>query len=62
MQTIPAERVWLTPAQAAEYVQVHPNTVYDWIKVYGLRHRRVGRMIRIRRDWLDAFLEQGTQE
>ena len=55
----PEEPVWLTPRQAAEYLGVGVDTVYDACSAGGLKHVKLGyRTIRVRRDWIDRWAEE----
>jgi excisionase family DNA binding protein len=48
--------VWLTPREAAEYLGVGVDLIYDGCAAGGLKHTRLGhRTIRLRREWLDAL-------
>jgi excisionase family DNA binding protein len=47
---------WLTIDQTSEYAQVSRRTIEVWLKD-GLRFSRVGRTVRIRREWIDEYLE-----
>ncbi len=51
---------WLTVAQASAYAGLSRDTIYTACERAELRHVRVGgrRAIRIRPDWIDAWLEQ----
>jgi excisionase family DNA binding protein len=53
--------VWLRLEQAAKLAQVHPATLRREIARGRLRHARVGgrKAIRIRPEWIDAWLEEG---
>ena len=53
---------WLTLQQAAGSVQTHEATLRREIRKGRLRAARVGgrRSIRLRRSWLDAWLEDST--
>ena len=50
---------WLTVAQAAEYIQTGPKIIYAAIKAGHLKAAHIGgrRDIRLRREWLDAYVE-----
>lgn len=52
---------FLTVDQAAELLQVHPNTVYLWLQDGKLIGAKIGRTLRIRRSDIDAFWEQTKQ-
>ena len=55
-------KTWLTVAEAAEYAGVSRDTIYTACERRELRHARLGgrRAIRLKRDWIDAWLEQHT--
>ncbi len=47
----------MTAAEAAEYLQVHIKTLYEWIKAGDLAVVKLGpRSTRVRKSDLDAFL------
>src|SRR5207302_8410779 len=59
-------KIWLTVAEGADYAGVSRDTIYTACERRELQHARVGgrRAIRVKRDWIDAWLEQharGTQ-
>jgi excisionase family DNA binding protein len=47
---------WLDVKAAGAYVGFSEKTIRRACATRGLRHVRVGRSIRIRREWLDAWL------
>lgn len=49
-------RKWFTAKEAAEYMGMHPETVYTLLRRRELRGVKVGRRWRVRRDWCDAYL------
>lgn len=51
--------VWLTAPEAAEYLRVGLNTFFAECRAKRIRHARVGgrKAIRVKREWLDEFLE-----
>lgn len=54
---------WLTVAEGAAHAGLSRDTLYTACERGELRHVRVGgrRTIRLRADWIDAWLEQHTQ-
>ena len=57
-------RAWLTVAEAVQYAAVSRDTIYTACERGELRHVRVGgrRSIRLRAEWIDAWLERGARE
>ena len=51
---------WLTHRQGGKYVQANEATLRREIQRGRLRHARIGgrKSIRLRRSWLDAWLEE----
>ena len=52
---------WRVSAKdAASYLAVHEHYIYDAVAAGTLRHTRLSgkRTIRVRRDWLDEWMEQ----
>jgi excisionase family DNA binding protein len=56
-------KIWLTVAEGAEYCGLSKDTIYAACERGELRHARVGgrRAIRLRSEWIDAWLEQFTR-
>ena len=55
---IVAASTWITPRQAAEYLGVGVDTIYDACMAGGLKHVKLGRRtIRLRREWIDRWAE-----
>lgn len=54
---------WLTVAEGAAYVGLSRDTIYTACERGELQHVRVGgrRAIRLRTDWIDAWLERHIQ-
>lgn len=53
-------KIWLTVAEGAEYAGVSRDTIYTACERRELPHARLGgrRAIRLRREWIDSWLEQ----
>lgn len=47
---------WLSINSAAAYAEVSRRTLSKWINDEGLEHVRKGKTVRIKPEWLDAFL------
>ena len=57
------QTVWLTPREAAVYLGVGVETIYDACAAGGLKHSRLGRRtIRLKREWLDAWAEEHVRQ
>ena len=58
------ESPWLTVPKAAAHAAVSRDTIYMACERGELRHVRVGgrRAIRLRAEWVDAWLERGMRE
>ena len=58
-----AEGTWLTPRQAAQYLKVGVDTIYDACAAGGLKHVKLGyRTIRLRREWIDGWADERAKE
>ena len=57
-------KTWLTVAEGAEYSGVSRDTIYTACERRELRHARIGgrRAIRLKPEWIDAWLERHTQD
>lgn len=49
-----------TPSTAADYLHINVRTVRNFIRDGRLRAARVGRAYRIRRAWLDEFVDRNA--
>jgi excisionase family DNA binding protein len=56
-------KTWLTVAEGAEHSGVSRDTIYTACERNELRHVRVGgrRAIRLKAEWIDAWLERHTR-
>lgn len=54
------EAAILTAPEAAEAMRVHLQTVQALIRRGELRAARVGRVYRIKREWLDQYLDRAS--
>jgi excisionase family DNA binding protein len=58
VERVPAEQTaggFLTVSEAATLLSVCERTVYDALRVGRLRGRKIGRLWRTKREWLDDF-------
>jgi len=52
------QAAWLTPREAAAYLHVGVDTIYDACAAGRLRHSKLGyRTIRMKRAWVDEWAE-----
>jgi excisionase family DNA binding protein len=57
------EAIWMTPREAAGYLGVGVDTIYDACTAGGLKHVKLGyRTIRVRREWIDRWAEEHARE
>ena len=65
-RSIAADRlpsVWMTIQEAATYLGVGVDIIYDACSGGGLRHARFGhRTIRLRREWIDRWADSRARE
>lgn len=53
------ETSWMAPRQAAAYLGVGVDTIYEACATDALKHVKLGyRTIRVRREWIDAWAER----
>ena len=53
------EALWITPRQAAAYLGVGVDTIYEACAAADLKHVKLGyRTIRLRREWIDLWAEK----
>jgi len=48
--------------EASEYLGIRKNTLYEWVVERKIPHVRVGRLLKFRREDLEAWLRKRTQE
>jgi excisionase family DNA binding protein len=54
---------WISPQDAAEYLGVSVDKIYDACARRGLKHAKLGHStIRLRREWVDEWAEQNTRQ
>ena len=59
----PTSSPWITIKEGARYVGVGVDAIYKGVASGALRHSRLGHStIRLRREWLDAWLESLTRQ
>ena len=57
------EPAWLTPRDAAVYLHVGVDIIYDACATGGLKHSKLGhRTIRIRPEWIDLWADEHATE
>jgi excisionase family DNA binding protein len=52
------ESPWMTPKEAADYLGVGVDKIYEACALKGLRHSKLGHStIRLRREWIDQWAD-----
>jgi len=59
---IKKEKQLLDTKEAAEFLGISKNTLYEWIIQRKIPHIKVGRLVKFRREDLEAWLKKRTQE
>mgnify|MGYP000055855061 CR=1 FL=1 len=59
---IKKEKQLLDTKEAAEFLGISKNTLYEWIIQRKIPHIKVGRLVKFRREDLEAWLKRRTQE
>jgi excisionase family DNA binding protein len=59
--SIPTKPLFSIP-EAAEYLDIAPGTLRNWLSAKRLPYVKVGRLTRVSRRALDEFIEQHTVE
>jgi len=54
------DRQLLTVEDAAAYLDISPGTLRNWLSERRITYVKVGRLTRVRRSVLDAYIEQNT--
>jgi excisionase family DNA binding protein len=58
-ETSVRESSWVTPREAAAYLGVGVDTIYEACAAADLKHVKLGyRTIRLRREWIDTWAEK----
>jgi excisionase family DNA binding protein len=55
-------RAWWSVREARGYVQCGASRLYGAVRSGELRAGRIGRRLRFRREWLDAWVQKGVKD
>ena len=59
----PVDSPWLSPKEAAAYLGVGVDAIYEACATKGLRHSKLGHStMRLRREWIDAWVNARARE
>ncbi|MFZ4396977.1 MAG: helix-turn-helix domain-containing protein [Kiritimatiellia bacterium] len=50
---------WLSVEEIAPYLGVKPDTVYKWLRLKGMPHHKVGRLVKFRKEEIDRWVKSG---
>jgi len=59
---ISREKQLLSTSEASEFLGIKKNTLYEWIIQKKIPHIKVGRLVKFKREDLEAWLKRRTQE
>ena len=51
----------LTIADAAKYLDIHPMTLYKWVRKEKIPAAKMGKIWRFRKEKLDAWIDKHTE-
>jgi excisionase family DNA binding protein len=61
-----SDKIWkqklLSVTEAAEFLGIKKSTLYEWIIQKKVPHYKVGRLVKFRREDLEAWLKKNGQE
>ena len=61
-----SDKIWkqklLSVTEAAEFLGIKKSTLYEWIIQKKVPHYKVGRLVKFRREDLEAWLKENGQE
>lgn len=60
MRPTPESSEFLTPEEARRVLRVSRSKIYELLAQHRIKHAKIGRVIRIRRTALEAFIENNT--
>ena len=59
----PVDSPWLSPKEAAAYLGVGVDAIYEACATKGLRHSKLGHStMKLRREWIDAWVNARARE
>ncbi len=50
---------WLSVEEIAPYLGVKRDTVYKWLRLKGMPHHKVGRLVKFRQEEIDQWVKSG---
>jgi excisionase family DNA binding protein len=50
---------WLSVEEIAPYLGVKRDTVYKWLRLKGMPHHKVGRLVKFRKEEIDQWVKSG---
>lgn len=50
---------WLSVEEIAAHLGLKRDTVYKWVRLKGMPHHKVGRLVKFQRDEIDRWVKSG---
>jgi excisionase family DNA binding protein len=51
------EKIFLTISEVSNYLSIKPSTLYAWVKTGEIPYYRLGKMVRFKKEDIDAWME-----
>lgn len=63
LRRVPERATWISPQEAADYLGISVDKIYDACRRGGLKHAKLGHStIRLKIEWVDAWAEERTRQ
>ena len=56
------DKEFLTINEVSEYLKIKPSTLYSWVKIGEIPHYKLHKMVRFRKEDIDAWMQNHRSE